>query len=133
MRVIVDTNVFMSAIFFGRTPGRILDAWRTGQVDLVVSQEIVDEYVRVSERLTQRYPGIAIQSLLELIIQNAEMVPSGPLPDSICEDPEDDKFLACALEAGVNVVISGDKQLLAVSTYQGITVVSPRQFVDRWL
>lgn len=48
VRVIVDTNVLVSAIFFGRTPGRILDAWRTGQIDLVVSQEIVDEKVSPS-------------------------------------------------------------------------------------
>ena len=133
MRVVIDTNVLMSAIFFGGTPGRILKVWRAGQMDLVMSPEIVDEYVRVSERLTQRYPGADIQPLIELIIQNAEIVPSGPLPDSICEDPEDDKFLACALEAKVRVVISGDKQLLAVSVYQGIAVVTPRQFVDRWL
>ena len=133
MRVVIDTNVLMSAIFFGGTPGRILKVWRAGQIDVVMSPEIVDEYVRVGERLRQRYLSADIQPLIELIIQNAEIVPSSLLPDSICEDPEDDKFLARALEAKVKVVISGDKKLLAVSAYQGIAVVTPRQFVDRWL
>ena len=94
MRVVIDTNVLMSAIFFGGTPGRILKVWRAGQIDVVMSPEIVDEYVRVGERLRQRYPSADIQPLIELIIQNAELVPSSPLPESVCEDPEDDKFLA---------------------------------------
>ena len=133
MRVVIDTNVLMSAVFFGGIPGRILGAWRTGHIDLVISPEIVDEYVQVGERLKRRYPGADVQALIELIIQNAKIVPSSLLPESICEDPEDDKFLACALEAKAKVVISGDKKLLAVSSYQGIAVVTPRQFVDRWL
>ena len=57
VRVIVDTNVLVSAIFFGRTPGRILDAWRTGQIDLVVSQEIVDEKVSPSCPLDSLWTG----------------------------------------------------------------------------
>lgn len=133
MRVVIDTNVLMSAVFFGGIPGRILRAWRSGHIDLVISPEIADEYVQVGERLKRRYPGVDVQALMGLIIQNAKIVPSSLLPEPICEDPEDDKFLACALEAKTKVVISGDKKLLAVSPYQGIVVVTPRQFVDRWL
>lgn len=133
MRVVIDTNVLMSAILFGGIPGRILSAWRSGHVTLVMSSEIVHEYLRVSERLRERYPGVDAQAVLALIVERAEVVSDEPLPRPVCEDPDDDKFLACALTAGVDLVVSGDRKLLAVSAYRGVRVVTPRRFVDEWL
>ena len=133
MKVVLDTNVLLSAILFGGTPGRLLDAWRAGQVELVMSPDIVDEYVRVGERLNERYPDVEIQPIVALVVQNATMVPSVPLPGAVCDDPDDDKFLACALASGTETVVSGDKKLRAVSGYEGINVLTPRQLVDRCL
>jgi len=133
VKVVLDTNVLLSAILFGGTPGRILDAWRAGQVELVMSPDIVDEYVRVGERLNGRYPDVEIQPVVALVVQNATIVPSAPLPGAVCDDPDDDKFLACALASGTDTVVSGDKKLRAVSGYEGINVLTPRQFVDRCL
>ncbi len=55
------------------------------------------------------------------------------LEESVCEDPDDDKFFACTLASGSRVIISGDKHLLRVSGYEGIEVLKPREFVDRFL
>ena len=82
MRVVIDTNVLMSAVFFGGIPGRILRAWRVGYIDLMISPEIADEYVQVGERLKRRYPGVDVQALMGLIIRNAKIVPSSLLPES---------------------------------------------------
>lgn len=133
MRVVLDTNVLLSAILFGGTPGRILDAWRAGQVEFVMSPDIVDEHVQVGERLSERYPDVEIQPIVTLLIQNATVVPTAPLPVTVCDDPDDDKFLACALASGTDIVVSGDKKLRAVSGYEGINVLTPRQFVDLYL
>jgi putative PIN family toxin of toxin-antitoxin system len=133
VRIVLDTNVLLSAILFGGTPGRILDAWRAGRVELVMSPDIVDEYVRVGERLNGRYPDVEIQPVVALVVQNATIVPSAPLPGAVCDDPDDDKFLACALASGTETVVSGDKKLRAVSGYEGINVLTPRQLVDRCL
>ena len=133
MRIVLDTNVLLSAILFGGTPGRILDAWRAGRVELVMSPDIVDEYVRVGERLNGRYPDVEIQPVVALVVQNATIVPSAPLPGAVCDDPDDDKFLACALASGTETVVSGDKKLRAVSGYERINVLTPRQLVDRCL
>lgn len=129
----VDTNVLMSAIFFGRAPGRILAQWRAGDLDLLASPEIVGEYTRVAERLAQRYPEIDAESPVILIVKNVGMVPDISLGEPVCDDPDDDKFLACALAGGVSTIISGDKQLLAVSGYRGVEVLTPRRFIDRYL
>jgi predicted nucleic acid-binding protein len=55
------------------------------------------------------------------------------LPDPICVDPDDDKFLACALASKTRLIISGDKHLLKTTGYQGIQVMRPQKFVDRYL
>ena len=133
MRVVLDTNVLLSAILFAGTPGQILDAWRTGEVELVMAPDIVDEYVRVAERLEERYANVDIQPMIALVVQNATLVPTVHLPTPVCDDPDDDKFLACARGSRTNIVVSGDKKLCAVSGYEGIRVLTPRQFVDQHL
>ena len=90
-----------------------------------LSPEIIDEYVMIAGRLSARYPGVDVQGILALIVQNAEVVRSSPLRIAVCEDPDDDKFLACAAAANVEAIVSGDNKLRAVSGYAGIRVVTP--------
>ena len=91
----------------------------------------MSEYEQVSQRLAIRYPAVDPALLVGLIVQNAEVVPDVPLADRVCADPADDKFLACAITSGASAVVSGDKQLLAVSGYRDVEVLTPRQFIDR--
>ena len=131
MRVVLDTNVFVSAVFFGGHPGRVLAAWRDGVLDVVVTEEIIGEYVRVGERLSERFPGVDLGPALDLIAAVAVLVAPSPLPEPVCRDADDDKFLACALAAEARYVVSGDRDLLAVSPYRGVTVVRPRDFIEK--
>ena len=128
----MDTNVLISAIFFGGTPGRILELWREGKLKLAVSPDVVNEYEQVSRRLAERHPAVDPTVVLGLIVLNTEVVTDVPLPDQVCDDPADDKFLACAITSGADVIVTGDKQLLAVSRYQGVEVLTPREFVDKY-
>lgn len=132
MRVVVDTNVLMSAIFFGGPPLRILEAWRRGDIQIVLSTEILEEYMNVSERLSQRYELTEQQTLLALLVQNVELIVAPALPEPVCEDPDDDKFLACAIAGSASVVVSGDKQLLKISGFQNVEILTPRNFVDAY-
>jgi putative PIN family toxin of toxin-antitoxin system len=133
MRVVLDTNVFVSGVFFSGPPYDILNAWRDGRVEIVVSPEILQEYVRVGEELAHRFPGIDLRPTLELLAVNARMVQPPPLPEPVCSDPDDDKFFACALTGGTKVICSGDKALLKASGYSGIKVLSPREFVEKYV
>ena len=135
MRVVIDTNVLMSGIFFGGVPGRILDAWAAERLELVLSPDILAEYRRVGAELAVRYPERAevLHPALALVAMNAMLVHAAPLPAPVSTDPDDDKFLAAAKQAGATVIVSGDRDLLAVSGWQNITVVTPRQFADRCL
>jgi len=133
VKVILDTNVFISGVFFTGPPYQILKAWREGEVKLVVSQEILEEYLRVGETLAAQFSGVELAPILELLTVEAELTLAPSLPEPVCVDPDDDKFLACALASKTKLIISGDKQLLKVSGYRGIEVVRPRKFVDDYL
>jgi putative PIN family toxin of toxin-antitoxin system len=133
MKVILDTNVFVSGVFFSGPPFEILSAWRKGQVQLVISPEILEEYYRVGERLAERFPGVDLEPILALLTVKAQLIPSPTLSESVCDDPAADKFLACAISSGAKVVVSGDRHLLKASGYSGITVIRPRKFVDEFL
>lgn len=133
MKVVIDTNVFVSGIFFTGPPSRILEAWRDERVRVVISPDIIEEYRRVVDVLMTQFPSIEIDRILELLADNSEIVSPESLPGAVCEDPDDDKFLSCALKGGASVIISGDKHLLKVSGYKGLQIISPRKFVDDYL
>jgi putative PIN family toxin of toxin-antitoxin system len=133
VRVILDTNVVISGVFFTGVPYYILKAWRDGTVHVVVSPEILGEYQRVGGVLAKQFPGVDLDPVLNLFAAEAELTVAPPLPEPVCDDPDDDKFLACALASKTKIIISGDKQLLRVSGYRGIEVIRPRTFVDEYL
>jgi uncharacterized protein len=133
VKFVLDTNVFVSGVFFSGPPFQILKAWNDGKIKLVVSPEILDEYRRVGEILAEDHPNINLKSVLDYVIRNAEVYTAPPLPESVCDDPDDDKFLACAVASGSVVIVSGDKHLLKVSGYQKVKVLKPRDFINEYL
>ena len=133
MKIILDTNVFMSGIFFHGTPYDILDAWRHNRVHLVISPDILSEYRRIANQLTKSFPCVDPKPFIDLLMLHASIVESPPLPEQVCTDKADDMFLSCALASRTNIVVSGDKALLKTSGYQGIIVLSPRDFINRYL
>ncbi len=133
MKVILDTNVFISGVFFVGPPYRILKAWRDGKLRLVISQEILEEYRRVGEALAEQFPTVALRPVIDLVTIESDLYPSQPLPEPVCDDLDDDKFLACALASGSKLIISGDKHLLRVSGFSGIEILKPREFIEKYL
>jgi len=133
MRVVLDTNVLMSGIFFAGPPAMILAAWSEGRLDLLVTVEILAEYRRVAKRLAKQYPSIEVDPVLDLVIRESRIVEPIPVPSDACDDADDVNFLACAISGQATSVVSGDRALLRVSGYEGIEVVTPRNFVTRFL
>ncbi len=128
MKIVLDTNVLMSGMFFSGPPHEILKLWRDGQIELLISDAIFEEYQRVGLVLAKKYPGIDISSFLNLIQRRAILIDTLVEICNICADSDDDKFLECAVNAKCNMIVSGDKHLLAVSGFQSIQVLSPREF-----
>lgn len=120
MKVILDTNVLISGIFFPFGPPRqILLHWEQDKFALVISNEIFDEYSRTTEIIQAQYPDTDITRTLNLVLVNSEICEPEPLLQPVCADPKDDKFIACAVVSKTKIIVSGDKHLLAVSGYRG--------------
>jgi len=133
VKTIIDTNVFISGIFWTGPPYEILKAWSQDKLKFCLSLEILEEYKKVANILQKKFPAIELEPYFDLLTIKAEMYNTIHLPNQVSLDPDDDKFIACALTSRSNHIISGDKHLLDISGYQDITVLKPRAFVDQYL
>ena len=133
MKVVIDTNVFISGIFWSGPPYQILKAWQNHKIRLVLSQEILNEYDRVAYTLTKQYPHVDLLPFIELLAMHAEMYTPVQLKQPLSRDPNDDMFIACALAAKAKIIISGDKDLLTISGVNKITILKPSAFVMQYL
>lgn len=131
MKIVLDTNVLISGIFFSGPPYEILRAWRDGRVQILVSPSILDEYHRIGAELALQFQGVDLKPFLDLLTVQAEIVLAPALPPVIRDDPSDDKFLEAAVAGEARYIVSGDKHLLKLSVFQGIEILKPRDFVQR--
>ena len=128
--VVVDTNVIVSALLFGGTPGRLIDLWKEGRIQLFVCKEIIDEIMRVLTYPRFQLPEKEISYLIyDEILPYSEIVdiPSGPV--IISRDPSDDKFIRCAVASGADVIVSGDRHLLSLKEHGDIKILTPTRFL----
>jgi putative PIN family toxin of toxin-antitoxin system len=130
LKVVIDTNVVISALLFGGAPGKLIDSWQHGIIKPAASKEIIDEYLRV---LT--YPKFKLSEeeinylLYREIIPYFDVIDAPPGPRIIKKDPEDDKFIRCASAANAKNIISGDRHLLELKEYRKIKILTPAEFI----
>jgi putative PIN family toxin of toxin-antitoxin system len=133
VKVVLDTNVFVSGVFFGGPPHKILEAWRDGKVQLLVSPAILEEYQRVMRELAVQFPEIKVEALMEFMIVHSEIILPPSLPPVIQLDPSDDIFLECAVAGEASCIVTGDKHLLKLLKFREIPILKPREFVEDYL
>lgn len=131
MKVVLDTNVLISGIFFSGPPSEILVAWSEGRFDAVVSLEIIHEYRRVVGELQVKFPQIEATPVLDAFVVGASVCLPKKFDEPLCDDPSDDMFIECAIAANARVIVTGDAALLRLSGHGSILIVRPREFVDQ--
>ncbi|MEA2015114.1 MAG: putative toxin-antitoxin system toxin component, PIN family [Actinomycetota bacterium] len=132
MKVVIDTNIFISSFFNKKgNPRKIIDLWKEEKIQLCISSEILEEYVEVLSRFTL-VEEREIKELLNLfkrknnIIYKQIMVKIKVVKD----DPDDNKFIECAVTNKANYIISGDNHLLNLRHYEDIRILSPKEFLN---
>ena len=130
IRVVVDTNVFISS-FFGGNPRKVIDLWQSGGITLCLSRPIADEYIEVLRRLGLQDEK-ELEELLGLFAHGFHLVYTAKTPDLnvVEEDPDDDKFIECAVALKAKFVITGDRAVKKIREYMNIKIVSPREFLS---
>jgi uncharacterized protein len=129
MRVVIDTNIFVSS-FFGGNPRKIIDLWKSGNITLCLTGDIIDEYVEVLQRLGLQNTS-ELEELLKLFSSGYHTVFASKTKkiQVVEKDPDDDKFIECAAALNARYIITGDKALRDIGDYMGIKVVTPKEFI----
>jgi hypothetical protein len=129
MKAVVDTNVFVSS-FFGGNPRKIINLWKTGELTLCLSAPIVEEYAAVLRRLGLEGQD-ELGELLDLFARGLNVLYTARTPklSIVKADPEDDKFIECAVDLKAEVIITGDRAMRDVGAYMGIRILSPHEFL----
>lgn len=132
MRVVIDTNVFVSS-FFGGNPRNIIDLWKNGKITLCLSKDILDEYIEVLQRIGLQDEN-EMEELLSLFAKGFNILFTTKTPKirAVKKDPDDDKFIECAVALNAEVVITGDKSLETLVKYMNIKILTPQQFLKNY-
>ncbi len=133
MKVVLDTNVLISGIFFGGPPLEILGAWKDGRIELLISNEVLDEYQRVAWKLAEKLSDVDVERILQIIRDHSILVSTSGVSVAVCSDPDDDKFIECAIAGNADVIVSGDRHLLEIGMYESTPIITPRAFLDQFL
>ena len=130
----LDANVYLSAIIQpGGTPGRLVERFlRDADFEIVLSPAILDEVLRALSypKVRKLLRDVDGQLWFEDIVVLADLVVGARQLSGVCEDPDDDKYVAAALEGRAACVVTGDHAFLALKEYVGGAIVTPRSFLD---
>ena len=129
MRIVVDTNIIISGIFFGGKPRELLGKCFSGELQIVCTEEIFIEYIETIKRLVRKSGRNFEKDIGPVLVENLEFV-ENVYDESYSRDPDDDKFVNCARSGNVMHIISGDKDLLILGTVNGIRILDVSSFLD---
>ena len=131
MNIVIDTNVVISALLFGGTPGKLIKLWKKGSITPLITEEIMDEYLKVLAYKKFQLSEEEIHYIIhQEILPYFKVVKSKPGPPIIKKDPDDDKFIQCAKAGKAKIIVTGDHHLLAQKSYKEIKILSPGQFLE---
>lgn len=135
LRAVIDTNVLLSALLWRGTPHRLLQQAESGVIRLISSPDLLAELADVLARpkfaTALERTQIAVPALMAQLQIFLEVIHPPPLAQPVCRDPDDDAVLALALAAQADVVISGDDDLLSLSIFAGIPIITATQALER--
>jgi putative PIN family toxin of toxin-antitoxin system len=130
LRVVIDTNVVLSALLFGGKPRKVLEAAFEGNIQLYTSGVLLTELERVLGREKFGFSPRFIQNILVEITNISEWTETNQSMTIIKEDPTDNRIIECAIEAEAHYIITGDNHLLRLEQIEGIKIVNPDKMLE---
>ena len=131
MRVVIDTNIMVSA-YLGGALKLIIVSWKSGKFTLVVSDTIADEYSEVLQRPKFQIEQTELDDFFALLLDKAEFVIPVETINVITDDPSDNKFIEAAISAKAKSIVSGDNHLLELKSFKDIPIITAKDFIN-WL
>ena len=132
MRIVIDTNVVISGTFFGGYPRKIIECISKNQFSAYASAEIISEYEEIVDEMIIRKQGKLRRDILAPFIAKLHLIEPTTV-SNICRDPDDNKFIECAIDSKALYIVSGDKDLLDIANYEGIQMITAADFCKEYL
>ncbi len=135
MRLVLDTNTVLSGLLWSGAPAKLIDVAQAGRIELFTSAPLLAELQGVlmrskfTRQLTKR--ALIVNDLFDGYAALATVVNQAPIAPSVARDPDDDQVLACAVAAEANLIVSGDRDLLSLATFEGIPIVTATEALER--
>ena len=131
LRVVIDTNVYISAIFWGGKPRNIIDLGREGKIQIFTSEDIEQE---ILDKLITKFDlnSCDADKIMVDFSSFTKPIRVSRRIHVVKDDPDDDKFIECAVECSAEFIVSGDKHLLKKKKYKGIDIVNAATFLKGW-
>ena len=127
-KVVIDTNIYISAIFWGGKPRKVVDLGRDKKIRIFTSTAIENEII---EKLRLKFK-VPENDLNQIILDISTFTVPVTVTEKyrvILKDPDDDKFIECAMSCGADFIVSGDRHLLDLKEYSGIKILSAAEFL----
>jgi uncharacterized protein len=134
MRVVLDANIFVSALISDKgNPAGIINRWLAGEFDLLVSQPLIDEILKVTgyERIQKKYAKVRENRLefVALVEENGIWAEPSETIDIVSADESDNRYIECGVAGNAQYIVSGDQHLLDIGDYQGTIIVTAALFI----
>jgi putative PIN family toxin of toxin-antitoxin system len=129
MRIILDSNIFISSFFWGGNPRKVMERIINGKDKLFICKEIIHEIELVLSRPKFKIENEYRTSLIKAIDEIAYQITLIGVVENICRDSEDDKILECALLAHADYIITGDNDLLTLEKFREIKIVTASEYL----
>lgn len=131
MRVVIDTNIFISAIFWAPNySSKILDLWMNEKIELVISIDMINELENTLLNFKKPFSKQDMNDLKNELLLLSQIVEPKLNVEIVKDDPDDNKFFEAAIEGNSKIIISQDKHLLKIGEYMGIIVFKPEEFLE---
>ena len=128
MKVVIDTNIFISGIFWKGASNKVIINWKEGKFILVTSLEAVSEIIKVLKDFKIRLSDDMIRKWIDLIVRNSIIVEPKERINIVKDDQKDNIFIETAVAGNVDYIISQDNHLLKLKEFRGIKIITPEEF-----
>ena len=131
MRLLVDTNILISALFFGRFSKQFLNELLEKNFEVCINDIILAEYEKIIHRKITKKKILDEKLYTKFLSKVSIFEIKSDL--KVCRDPDDDKFINCAIDAKAIYIVSGDNDLLTLKNFAGVEIVTAREFYEKYI
>jgi putative PIN family toxin of toxin-antitoxin system len=130
MKIVVDSNIFVSSFFWGGNPRNIFERIINDFDELFITEEILIEIESVMNRSKFQANSSKIKDYIKIIKKYSKIIVSNNISKEISRDEDDNKILQCGIDGNVDFIVTGDNDLLVLNKYKNIKIVKPREYLD---